>query len=245
MSEEEWLECADLELMLNFLRDGDRTSERKLRLFACGCCRRIWDLLVHPNSRRALEVTEQFVDGLVSESVRAAAEGNAAVLLRSLGENVPAPYRIAGAAARAVPAVIAAVDYSLSTQVHRRSREPITLGLMAARGAAAEARAALAFGANPEPLRVSKAAAREQCQLLRCIVGNPFRPGSFDPAWQTPPALALARTAYEERHFEDLPLLADALEEAGCTDADLLAHLRSGGPHARGCWPLDLVLGKT
>jgi hypothetical protein len=79
---------------------------------------------------------------------------------------------------------------------------------------------------------------------LREILGNPFLPVAIDPIWHTPQALALARTAYEERRFEDLPLLADALEEAGCTDAAILAHLRGPGPHVRGCWVVDLVLGK-
>jgi hypothetical protein len=68
---------------------------------------------------------------------------------------------------------------------------------------------------------------------------------TFEPAWCTPQALALARTAYEERRFEDLPLLADALEEAGCTDEAILSHLRGPGPHVRGCWALDLVLGRS
>ena len=244
MTEKDWLECADLEAMLKDLRTSGRASERKLRLFACGCCRRIWHLLVNPASRRAVEITEQFVDGLVSEGVRAAAEGSAGVVLRSCGENVPADVRITGAAARAVHAVVAAVDYSLSTQIYRRPREPIQLALAAARGAAEQVRAVLTVGCKTEPIRVERAAAREQCEWLRCVFGNPFCPTACDPAWQTPPVLDLAGTAYEERRFDDLPLLADTLEEAGCADADLLAHLRSSDPHVRGCWALDLLLGK-
>jgi hypothetical protein len=80
--------------------------------------------------------------------------------------------------------------------------------------------------------------------MLREIFGNPFRPVSIDPIWRTPQALALARTAYEERRFEELPLLADALEEAGCTDEAILAHCRGLGPHVRGCWVVDLVLAR-
>jgi hypothetical protein len=75
-------------------------------------------------------------------------------------------------------------------------------------------------------------------------MGNPFRPITFDPAWRTPAALSLARSMYEERRFEEMPLLGDALEEAGCRDEAILAHCRGPNTHARGCWLVDLLLGK-
>jgi hypothetical protein len=84
--------------------------------------------------------------------------------------------------------------------------------------------------------------------LLRDIFGNPFRPTpGIDPGWLTRggnAVAAVARTVYEGRAFDRLPVLADALEDAGCADPDLLGHLRGPGPHVRGCWALDLVLGK-
>jgi hypothetical protein len=86
-----------------------------------------------------------------------------------------------------------------------------------------------------------------QCHLLRDITGNPFRTVSLNPAWLTwndSTVPKLAQGIYDDRAFDRLPVLADALEEAGCKDADILAHLREPGPHTRGCWPLDLVLGK-
>jgi hypothetical protein len=89
------------------------------------------------------------------------------------------------------------------------------------------------------------------CLLARDIFGNPFRPVAVSPSCRTPQVAALARAAYERR---DLPagtldvtrlaVLADALEEAGCTNPDLLGHLRDPGPHVRGCWAVDLLLGK-
>jgi hypothetical protein len=83
-------------------------------------------------------------------------------------------------------------------------------------------------------------------QLLIDIFGNPFRPVAFDPAWRSESAVALARTAYESRNFTLLPILADALEEAGCDHADILSHCRQpDGVHVRGCWVVDLVLGKS
>jgi hypothetical protein len=93
-----------------------------------------------------------------------------------------------------------------------------------------------------------------QCALLRCIFGNPFRPVTVNPAWLAwngGTVFKLAQAAYENRdlpsgHLDTsrLSILADALEEAGCSDADLLAHLRGPGPHCRGCWAVDLILGK-
>jgi inactivated superfamily I helicase len=91
----------------------------------------------------------------------------------------------------------------------------------------------------------------EQARLLREVVSNPFRPLAVNPAWQTPAVLALAQAAYDNRILpagtlepERLAVLADALEEAGCTNSELLDHLRSNGTHVRGCWAVDLVLGR-
>jgi hypothetical protein len=84
-----------------------------------------------------------------------------------------------------------------------------------------------------------------QCGLLRDIFGNPCRPVRLDPRWRTPAVKALAQAFYEERRFQDLPILADALEEGGCDNAAMLSHCREPGEHVRGCWALDLLLGKT
>jgi hypothetical protein len=91
----------------------------------------------------------------------------------------------------------------------------------------------------------------EKAALLRDLFGDPFRPSAINPAWVTPTVASLARAAYEERMAPRpdldpvrLSVLADALEDAGCSDAAILGHLRGPGPHVRGCWALDLVLGK-
>jgi hypothetical protein len=80
---------------------------------------------------------------------------------------------------------------------------------------------------------------------VHCLFGNPFRPVAFADAWRTETAVALATGIYEDRAFDRLPILADVLEEAGCDHADVLSHCRGPGPHARGCWGVDLVLSKT
>jgi hypothetical protein len=90
-----------------------------------------------------------------------------------------------------------------------------------------------------------------QCGLLREILGIPFGTVAFDRAWVTPTVRGLAQAAYDNRSLPDgalegarLLILADALEEAGCTEPALLSHLREPGLHVRGCWVLDLLLGR-
>jgi hypothetical protein len=75
-------------------------------------------------------------------------------------------------------------------------------------------------------------------------MGNPFRPVALNPEWLTPTVTALARGMYDSRDFGAMPILADALQDAGCDSEDILSHCRSDGPHVRGCWVVDLVLGK-
>lgn len=83
-----------------------------------------------------------------------------------------------------------------------------------------------------------------QTPLLREVFGNPFRPVTFSPEWRTDTAVSLARQMYESRGFSAMPILADALQDAGCDNEEILGHCRSPGPHVRGCWVVDLVLGK-
>ena len=84
-----------------------------------------------------------------------------------------------------------------------------------------------------------------QSLLLRCIIGNPFHAVALESRWRTSDTIGLARAIYDERAFDRLPILADALMDAGCEDEQIIAHCRSEGPHVRGCWVVDLVLGKN
>ena len=89
---------------------------------------------------------------------------------------------------------------------------------------------------------------QEQLALLRDIIGNPFQSVALDPAWSAwndGTLSKLAQDIYNDRAFDRLPVLADALEDAGCDNAELLSHLRGPGPHVRGCWALDLILGRS
>jgi len=102
---------------------------------------------------------------------------------------------------------------------------------------------------NPIPLHFDSAAADEeesaQARLIRCIVGpRRFRHVTLDPSWLASPVPQLADSIYTDHAFDHLPILADALEDAGCTNADILNHCRQPGDHVRGCWVIDLLLAK-
>ncbi|QJW96426.1 hypothetical protein FTUN_3983 [Frigoriglobus tundricola] len=85
---------------------------------------------------------------------------------------------------------------------------------------------------------------RAQAELVRDIFGNPFRPVIFLPLWPTDTVVSLAKQMYDSREFSALPILADALQDAGCDSDDVLTHCRAPGTHVRGCWVVDQVLGK-
>ena len=111
---------------------------------------------------------------------------------------------------------------------------------------------AAAWGASSYSAKVCKIGPEElrhtlslYVPLLRCIFGNSFRSLVADVSWITSSVDSLAESIYTDRAFDRLPILADALEAAGCTNADILGHCRGPGPHVRGCWVVDLILGKT
>jgi hypothetical protein len=98
---------------------------------------------------------------------------------------------------------------------------------------------------EPIPEQELRPARQAHCNLLRDILGNPFRPITFSPTWRADTVITLARAMYESRNFSAMPILADALQDAGCGNDDILAHCRDTSlTHVRGCWVVDLVLGK-
>jgi hypothetical protein len=221
MTEERWLSCQDPRSLLGLLGVRDRKiPDRKLRLFVCACCRRIWEHLTDERSRRSVETGERYADGLATEKERKAAYCAAErALYRAWHAHAVRRYRAALAARRAslTPSYLARQAVYFPKQA-RQALPRTTL------------------------YRAEKEA---QAQLLRDIMGHPFRPLTFDPAWRTAGAVALARSIYDERRFEELPLLADALQEAGCTEEAILKHCREPAEHVRGCWVVDLTLDKN
>ena len=243
VTEQEWLESRAPSALLRYQRRllGDQfpkdwsqrqaATPRKWRLFGCACVRRVWPWLSHA-ARMIIETTERFADappalaGLTEFRREVAAwsakiscgfdSGNAALALASGIDMVAAGV---GHARRVVGAKSA-------TKGPREDRH-------------ANTRTALDREAGV------------QSDLARCVFGNPFRPITFDSACRTPTVASLASAAYDERQLPSgeldlhrLAVLADALVQAGAP-GEVVAHLRSPGPHVRGCWAVDLCLGRS
>ena len=246
MTEAEWLACTAPGPMLTILAHG---SGRKLRLFGLECCRRIWHLLSDERSRAAVEFVERFADvGVAGRKGRPATEKAAEAARREAdarSRQSGDPVQYGANMARAVAAV--AAQWVVKHHAMDAAYFPAEFSALAVAWASV---IPLQAGEVPqERLRpVCLAEGAVQCAILRDIFDNPPRPVAVAPAWLawnggTVPRLAHA--IYEEQAFERLPVLADALEEAGCTDPDLLGHCRQPGEHVRGCWGLDLLQGKS
>jgi hypothetical protein len=247
MTEAEWLVCKDADSMLYDLGayNGKGFSVRKMRLFAAALCRRIEPLLRDEQSVRAVEVAERWADGEASDADLALAHLAAeAVTMAERGpddidwDEIPEVFPSAIAAAVALQPPGAA-----ATQVCCRLKE-----VWGSLGDVIDGDRTRTGDTAPELEAMRDLAHRALSQegdLLRDIFGNPFRPLTLASPLGTPIVSGIARVIYEERAFERLPILADALEDAGCADRDILDHLRGPGPHVRGCWVLDLILDKS
>jgi hypothetical protein len=226
--------------MLEWLGRLRVASARELRLFACACCRRIWHLLVEERSRRAVEAAESFADRLGRRDQLVAAEEAA---FDATAERTILRSRARLAAAQA--ACIAAAHNAAYAAQHASDEVGWAVAAQTARQ---RARAGLPEAEAPTNWEERKG----HCDLLRDLFGPlPFRPVAFDPTWRAAPVLGLAQRVYEERQLPSgtldaalLRVLADALEEAGCDNEEVLGHLRSPGPHVRGCFAVDAVLSK-
>jgi hypothetical protein len=245
MAEKEWLEGTDPSALLGVLKG--RASVRKCQLYLCGGCRHIAHLFFRRGSLTAVEVAERFADGEASieELERAEWAAELAILGFEL-ENTHLPdtdpWRM-----DVVPRLVelGAVPEAVLSRGEWQVDERIRLRL----GAAAElamycALWSLTRSESEWQARLSRRVDWPGRWLSDCVFGNPFRPVQLNPSWLTPAVCSLSRTIYDERRFEDLPILADALEEAGCLHSDILNHCRGPRLHVRGCWAVDLVLGK-
>jgi len=246
MTEADWLSSTDTKRMLRFL--GRRASVRKLRLFACACCRRVWPLLTDDRSRAAVEVAERFADGQATEPDRVAACQAAADLDWQINREEGEGDTSRG---MAHVATVSAVNDDRSFLPTDGDDEDFRAAEDSAHCAAVTVeyqfprvthRNAAQRGKAQRAARAAEQAV--QVAMLRDIFGNPFRPLVFERRCRSADTLDLARGIYDEREFDRLPILADALQDAGCELEELLRHCRGPGPHLRGCWALDLVLGR-
>lgn len=206
MTEDEWLACDDPDPMVKFLKD--KATDRKFRLFACGCCRHVWPRITDPRSWTAVEMAERVADGLIPQD-----------------QLIP-HYEAASEAARSFP----------------ERNDP---AWAAAETATVRTRRKLSAWRSAESVALTLASGVPCAALLRCVFGNPFRPVTLDPSWLTSTVLSLAEGMYESRDFSAMPILADALGDAGCEDEAILAHCRGNSPHCRGCDVIDAILGES
>ncbi len=225
MTEEEWLRCEDPSSMFTTVKG--RKNDRKLRLFAVACCRRIIPLRDDEDSQKALAVAELFADGLALKPQRRNAQH---AVVDSHGQSVVVHTLSKVAFDAAFRSSVSAANRVAQVAVRHLGEPEDTLAIYK--------QAAIRRAERAKELAA-------QTALLRDIFGNPFRPVALDPAWLTSDVLALARGIYDDRAFDRMPILADALQDAGCANEDVLNHCRSDGPHVRGCWVVDLVLGKA
>ncbi|HEX5270049.1 MAG TPA: hypothetical protein VFW33_06170 [Gemmataceae bacterium] len=236
MTEAGWLnEYFHAQSMLCGLRESTnvartKVGRRKLRLFACGCCAMFWKHLHSPRLRKAVEVAERFAEGLATKDELEAAAADAHEFI-----GCEEPYGQEQTAVWMAQSTTMAQPFAAAFNITAR---PVP-----APGWGSDVRDRDAVIRDDQKC---EAMTRE---LLRDIFGNPFRPSTPLPrailAWNGGTVRRLAETIYEERAFDRLPILADALLDAGCDNEELIAHCRSAGPHVRGCWAVDLILGKS
>jgi hypothetical protein len=222
VTDAEWQASTDSVAMLQAV--CGRATERKLRLFACALGRLVWDRLPDGLLREVVEAGEQAADRLITDDNR-----------QAYIDRLYAPW---GKGER--PAT-----WFGGPPWGQETRDDWALFLTAKMAVApGQVLARLLEGLGIQ--EGSRLTGVQQPGLLRDIVGpSPSGPPAFSPGWRTAEAVALAEHIYQDRAFDRLCELADILAAAECTDAEVLGHCRSEGPHARGCWVVDLVLGKV
>jgi hypothetical protein len=216
MTEAEWLASEDPEPMLRKVLLSSTTGRRKSRLFGCAACRRVRPLM-DVCCRRAVDASERYADGLVPErELDLLSQAVFDKFADAIWDEGDPKQNVARAAATSSRPSLAA---------------PLLVEVLDA-----------LLRAAPDRVADERAA---QVALVRDIFGNPFRRTVCSPEWRTGTVLTLAKQMYESRDFSAMPILADALQDAGCDSDDILGHCRDTSlTHVRGCWVLDLVLGK-
>ena len=186
-----------------FGMSSDPKTDRKLRLFACACCRRALDLLPPNIAQVAAEIAEKYADGQPIASEVEFIRNRIPLLANEESDLLD----------------YAALDFIAFEAAHRV-------------GTAFYFRSGKSF-----------TEVEQQGALIRDLAKPNYR-SDFSPEWRADTAVSLARLMYDTYEFSAMPILADALQDAGCDNADILDHCRGPGPHVRGCWVVDLVLAK-
>jgi hypothetical protein len=194
---------------------GGKVNDRKLRLFSVACCRVLWGLFTHRLSRAAIEMAERYADDpSLRDELRLAFETVDGLFDPDGEPNIESALASLVCEEPLNPASVISVIRAIQVLPSRRTRFK------------------------------GVARAKAYPRLLRDIFGNLFRPVRVFPTWQTANVVSLAQTIYDERAFDRMPILGDALEDAGCDNADILNHCRQPAEHVRGCWVVDAILEK-
>ncbi|HYT88659.1 MAG TPA: hypothetical protein VEL76_08120 [Gemmataceae bacterium] len=248
MTETEWLNSTDPGEMLKFLEG--RTTSRKLRLFACGCCRRVWHLLEPYCGRFAIELLELETEELafpaqVSIALGPVDRAGRTAQSRAVREAMESVLAAGALRSAEPPYLDRRAWWYEQEQVRELARTAQRVQQYRGGAEQCASSAARAVAVDGSSSGAEERAA--QAALLRDVVGNPFQPVVVDPtwlAWNNRTVRKLAREIDVERRYAEVPILADALEEAGCTDEAILDHCRGPGPHIRGCWVVDALLDR-
>jgi hypothetical protein len=281
MTSTEWSESADPELMLGKVLPS--ASDRKQRLFAVACCRRVMDWMLGiyegvgldrrlNDYRKAVATAERFADGqATTEELREALSGadDACFINDPKGVTDATMQELRKASFGDDAGWFGRLPYLDDEDREEILAEYPDLVAWVEAGEDAHDHISRTFDpfrdvAGEDAVKVGETIGRQillqtrkyggrereadersaQAALIRDVFGDPYPLPAFDPAWRTPDVMALAEGIYEGQGFERMPMLADALEKAGCHDTVILGHCRGNGPHVRGCWVLDLVTGK-
>jgi hypothetical protein len=236
LTEDGWLRAQNPGLLLDYARRS--ASARRVRLATVAMCRAAWPFLPpspqsHDDACLALlDLSERYADGAAKYSELMASRR--ALAGTDVPRGGPSDRKVAAAwfASAKDPAKACTEAAFHLLGVSWSGAEELE---MCSRG--------VKYGFYGKGDWV--AACLGMVAVIRDVFGNPFHLVEFDPAWRTDTALALARRMYDSRDCSAMPILADALQDAGCNDEEILNHCRGPGPHVRGCWVVDLVLGRV
>ena len=249
MTEDAWRKFRGYpDYLLARIPDGPVRTDRKLILYVCACCQRVRALFPSDDFRAVIDWAEEQVDRW-PQGVLTDFKGKE-VLYHDQIENLVSgwqqdtvAYRLAWAARHLSIMVWVDNGYAGHIGIPDLIEEAVWLHHCGKSNTPSVAQSFVRVYIDLPP--GAQAERDAQCEFVRDIFGPlPFRPVIVDPSWLTPTVLSLAEGIYADHAFDRLPILADALQDAGCNNDDILSHCRSDGPHVRGCWVVDLILAK-
>jgi len=224
MTEQEWLTTTNPYDLTDYKACR---SERKRRLLSCAFARRVLFLISDNRYQQAVDIAERYADGVATEEEMRAT--------RRVMKKVWNDRQFMEAVNNAATAVLATLEKEAVGALHGWEAAALPPGTLT----------------RPDYNRGYDEEKHIACVLAHDVFGNPFRPVTLDRAWLTASVIGLAQAAYEQRHQPDgtldqthFAVLADALEDAGCDNSEILTHCRQSGLHVRGCWVVDLLLDK-